>query len=581
LASITHEPLGYLALVLHAHLPFVRHPEHEDFLEEDWLFEAITETYIPLLWVLDGLVRDRIDFRLTLSLSPPLVAMLDDGLLRRRYARHLDLLCELAAKEVDRTRSQPQIHEIALMYKRRFEHARQNYRDLWKEDLVGAFQRFQRLKRLEIITSAATHAFLPLLRINPAAVRAQIRIAVQHYTDRFGQAPSGIWLPECGYYPGLDEVLKESGLRFFFLDAHGIDNAEGRTKFGVHAPLYCPTGVAAFGRDLDSSKQVWSSKEGYPGDFDYREFYRDIGFDLDLEYVKPYIHPDGIRINTGIKYYRVTGPGDNKEPYVPEKALEKAAIHADHFLACRTRQVEWLRSWMDRKPVVVAPYDAELFGHWWFEGPDWLDCLIRKAAAGRGTLQLATPTEYLAEYPVNQEEVPSASSWGFKGYNTVWLNGSNDWIYRHLHAAADRMVALAEEFPEARGTRRRALNQAARELLLAQSSDWAFIMSKGTSVEYASRRAKDHLLRFNDLARMLKAGSIDREWLTALETKDNIFPRLDYRVYRAGRQVSYTPKAQGLKHLEGEPKTYVKRRNRSHPRNRRRTAQHLRVGKSG
>jgi 1,4-alpha-glucan branching enzyme len=571
LAALKHQPLGYLAPVLHAHLPFVRHPEHEDFLEEDWFYEAITETYIPLLWMLDGLVRDRIDFRLTLSLSPTLVAMLDDELLRRRYSRHLDLLCELADKEVRRTRHQPQMHETASMYKRRFQRARQNYRDRWKSDLVGAFQQYQESRKLEIITSAATHGFLPLLRFNPAAVRAQIQVAVQHHTDRFGRAPGGIWLPECGYYPGLDEILKEAGLRYFFLDAHGIHNASGRTKFGVYAPLYSPAGVAAFGRDPESSKQVWSSKEGYPGDFDYREFYRDIGFDLDLEYIRPYIHPDGIRINTGFKYYRVTGPGETKEPYVPQQGLEKAAIHAEHFIVSRKQQVEWLRSWMDRKPIIVAPYDAELFGHWWFEGPDWIDFLIRKLASDRRTLQLTTPTEYLAEYPVNQEEIPSASSWGLKGYNTVWLNGSNDWIYRHLHAAADRMSELAEEYPSARGTARRALNQAARELLLAQSSDWAFIMSKGTAVEYAARRAKEHLLRFNDLYRMVKTGGLDRQWLTALERRDNIFPRLDYRIYRIDRKVSLAPAGHKENHTE-EEENHVKRRHRNHPRNRRRPA---------
>ncbi len=531
LASVKRNPLACLALVLHAHLPFVRHPEHEDFLEEDWFYEAITETYIPLLWVLEGLVQDGIDFRLTLSLSPPLMAMLDDVLLRRRYEQHLDKLCELASREVRRTLRQPQFHDTALMYKQRFEKARRSYHDRWGRDLVGAFHRLQQLNKLEIITSAATHGFLPLLRINAAAVRAQIRVAVQCYADRFGHEPRGIWLPECGFYPGLDDVLKEAGLRYFFLDAHGIYNAAGRTKFGVYAPLYCPSGVAAFGRDLDSSKQVWSSREGYPGDFDYREFYRDIGFDLDLEYIRPYIHKDGIRINTGIKYYRVTGPGEGKEPYVRKRALEKASLHAGNFLLNRQCQVEWLRSWMERKPVIVAPYDAELFGHWWFEGPDWLDFLFRKISSEQHDLQLATPSEYLSEYPVNQVEMPSASSWGYEGYNEVWLNGSNDWIYRHLQEAADRMVELTRLFPAATGLKRRALNQAARELLLAQASDWSFIMSRGTAVEYAVQRSKEHLLRFNDLYHMLKSGGLREEWLSALEFKDNIFPRMDYRVY--------------------------------------------------
>ncbi len=181
-------PLGYLSFVLHAHLPFVRHPEHEDFLEEDWLYEAITETYIPLLWVMEGLVDDGIDFRLTLSLTPPLVSMLNDELLRRRYAAHLDLLCELAEKEVERTRHLPQFHDTAVMYRKRFFAARSDYTQRWKMDLVGAFARLQRAGKLEIITCAATHGFLPVLCVNPAAVRAQILVGAQYYTDVFGCA---------------------------------------------------------------------------------------------------------------------------------------------------------------------------------------------------------------------------------------------------------------------------------------------------------------------------------------------------------------------------------------------------------
>ena len=268
---MANRPLGHLCLVLHAHLPFVRHPEHEEFLEEDWLYEAITETYIPLLWVFEGLVRDGIDFRLTMSLTPSLISMLNDDLLRRRYLRHLDLLCELAGKEVQRTRYLPDFHETAQMYLARFLRAQADYSTRWGGDLVGAFRRLQDAGKLEIITCGATHGFLPLMRMNPQAVRAQIAVAVQHYAETFGRPPRGIWLPECGFYPGLDEVLKEFGIQFFFVDSHGIQQAASQPKFGVHAPLFCPSGVAAFGRDVESSKQVWSAQEGYPGDVDYRE----------------------------------------------------------------------------------------------------------------------------------------------------------------------------------------------------------------------------------------------------------------------------------------------------------------------
>jgi 1,4-alpha-glucan branching enzyme len=354
-----------------------------------------------------------------------------------------------------------------------------------------------------------------------------------------------VWLPECGFYPGIDILLREVGLRFFFVDTHAVHNAASRTQYGPYAPLYCPSGVAAFTRDDESSKQVWSSVEGYPGDFDYREFYRDVGFELDLDYIGPYIQKDGIRVNTGIKYNRVTGPTECKEPYVRGRALDKAAAHAGNFMFNRQRQVEWLRSWMGRKPIVVAPYDAELLGHWWFEGPEWLDFLFRKIACDQDTLRLITPSEYLAEYPVNQVEMPSASSWGYKGYNEVWLNGTNDWMYRHLHTAADRMVELATQFSAAQGLTRRALDQAARELLLAQASDWAFVMSRGTVVGYAVQRTKDHLLRFSQLFEMVKTGTVHETWLSTVERKDNIFPELDYRVYRSDYKPSFAARPNG------------------------------------
>ncbi len=315
---------GYLSLVLHAHLPFVRHPEHEKFLEEIWLFEAITETYVPLLQIMEGWRRDGMDTRLTLTLTPTLCSMLLDPLLQRRYRRHLDDLIELADKEAHRTQWEKPLHELALGYERRF----REIRDTWLtcgENLVGAFAVFQELGHLEIITSAATHALLPLLASHPPSVRAQILVARDHYRACFGRDPKGIWLPECAYTDGLETVLREAGLRWFITDTHGILHATPRPRYGVFAPIFTPNGVAAFGRDLDSAKQVWSKHEGYPGDARYRDFYRDIGFDLDLDYVRPYLPAPDKRGFTGIKYYRITGQGSDKRPYERGAALQAAA----------------------------------------------------------------------------------------------------------------------------------------------------------------------------------------------------------------------------------------------------------------
>ncbi len=520
---------GYLAIVLHAHLPYVRHPEYEDSLEENWLYEAITDTYVPLLMVLDGLLRDGLDFRLTLSLTPTLSSMLLDPFLQARYERRLGNLLELACKEIERTRAEPALNGLARMYRERLERIRDAYLHRYGRNLVRAFGRLQALGKVEILASAATHGYLPILSVNPAAVRAQVRVGVDHHLRLFGIRPRGFWLPECAYFPRLDAVLKEMGIRYTLLETHGITRACPRPANGVYAPVYCPSGVAAFGRDPDSSKQVWSSIEGYPGDYDYREFYRDIGYDLDMDYIRPHVHRDGIRIDTGFKYYRVTGKGVHKELYAPQRAEQKAQMHAGDFVAKREAQVLRIAPSMDRKPVIVAPFDAELFGHWWFEGPVWLDCLFRKLASGKRDIRPVTLSEYLDEYPTNEVATPCMSSWGDKGFSEVWLNGSNDWIYPHLHRAAGELEA--RRHLEAEGLTKRALDQAFRELLLAQASDWAFMINSGTMVEYASRRTRGHLSRLRKLLGDAERGEVDESWLTEIENRDNIFPDIDFRSF--------------------------------------------------
>jgi 1,4-alpha-glucan branching enzyme len=526
---------GYLTLVLHAHLPYVRHPEDEHFLEEKWLYEAITETYIPLIEAFDRLADENIPFRITMTLSPPLISMLTDGLLQERYINHLNRLIELADKEVGRTYG-TSFHQAALMYQQHFVRAREVFCDRYGRNLVQAFKRFEDLGRLELITCGATHGYLPLM-LHKESVRAQIGVAVDLHQQHLGRPPRGIWLPECAYAHGIDDILKEFKIKFFFTDSHGVMFASRRPKFGVFAPIYCPSGVAAFGRDLESSKQVWSKNEGYPGDFDYREFYRDIGHELDHDYIYPYIHPSGLRIHTGIKYHRITGKTEHKEAYIPDWAREKAAQHAGNFLFNRQHQALHLSSLMDRPPVIVAPYDAELFGHWWFEGPLWLEFLIRKTHFDQDTVALITPSDYLQMFPCNQVATPCPSSWGNKGYNEVWLCKANDWIYRHLHVIAQKMIGLAGDYPDADGLLERALKQSAREVLLAQSSDWGFIMSTGTMVEYAVRRTKTHILNFLRLEDEIRGNRIDEGWLHHLEQVNNIFPHLDYHHYQQNKSM--------------------------------------------
>jgi len=523
---------GTLAFLLHAHLPFVRHPEHDEFLEEDWLFEAVAETYIPLLKLLRQLVVDEVPCRITLTMTPTLCAMLNDPLLRTRTERYLARGVELARAEIERNAADAHLRSLAEFYLERFQDTLAFYTGTLNRDIVGAFAQLQEDGVVEIITCAATHGFLPLMQGFPEAMRAQIQIGCDSYASCFGRRPSGIWLPECAYVPGVGAFLQEANVRWTVLDAHGVMFANPRPRFAIFSPYFTPDGPAVFGRDRESSRQVWSSRDGYPGDPAYRDFYRDIGQDLPLEYLARFMPVDHRRFS-GIKYHRITGGNQPKDLYNRGWAAGAVEAHASHFLESRRNQLAGLSASLPVEPIVLSPFDAELFGHWWFEGPEFLNLFLRKAAYDQDVFRLDTPSAYLERNPTQQVINPAPSSWGNKGHWEVWLDHCNAWIYPHLHAAARRMTEQAR-LAGANPTplNERVLRQMARELLLAQSSDWAFLMKTGTATEYATRRTKDHLLRFNRLYDDLISNTLDESFLAVCENKDNLFPDLNWKVYQ-------------------------------------------------
>ena len=503
---------GYVSFVLHAHLPFIHHPESEDYLEEQWLFEAISETYIPLLTNFEMLVNEGVDFRITMSLTPPLLCMLSNKLLQKRYIKYLNQHIELSEKEIERTKYDSRLNDLAKYYFNRYSNDLKIFKEKYNCNLINGFKHFQDIGVLEIITCGATHGYFPILYTNETAVKAQI--------------------PECGYVPEADKYLKEFGIKYIITESHGILYANPAPLFGTFAPIVSPNGIVAFGRDIESSRQVWSSEIGYPGDFNYREFYRDIGYEADYEYIKPYIAHNGVRVHTGIKYYRITGKTENKDYYNVQWAKDTAEKQAGHFFDCRTAQIDFAAKHTQNPPIILCPYDAELYGHWWYEGPYWLYILFKKIYYNKSNFELITPSEYIEKFPVMQECQPCRSSWGANGYSEVWLNGSNDYAHKHLHHLGDKMVELAHTFyNETDKLKIRVLNQCAREVLLAQSSDWLFIITNGTMVDYAKKRIKDHVGRFNRFYDELMSGEIDETFLKYVEKQDCVFEDIDFRVY--------------------------------------------------
>ncbi len=523
------KPVGRLCLVLHAHLPWVRRAEEPRLLEERWLHEAVAECYLPLLRMAERLAADASPARWALSISPVLIAQLEDPLLQERCARYLDSQVELAGKEVRRTRPDARFHPLARDFLSFYTQAREDYAAR-KRRLVPGFAALHRAGALELFTTAATHGYLPALRETPASVRAQLRLGLDAAERAFGFRPATFWLPECGYYPGLETELAAAGIAGTFLETHALTRGRPLPAGAPHTAARAGA-VVVCARDPECSARVWSAQEGYPGHPDYREFHHDIGHTLDLDHLRPHLPGEGLRAHTGFKYWRVTGPTPDKQPYQPAAAAARAREHAADFLARLRAGPAAEAAGRGAAPLHLAPFDAELFGHWWFEGPSWLEHVLRGAAAAG--LEARTPAEIRADAGAAPRTAPAESSWGEGGSHQSWVHDdAGEWI-APLHAAARQMEALARAHPARRAPPdvARAVRQAARHLLLAQASDWPFLLRAGTSADFARRTLRDQLSRFRYIEEALRAGRLPPEALAALEQLDPLFETLDYGVY--------------------------------------------------
>ncbi len=522
--------IGLLILHLHAHLPYFRKRVsygRTGFWQPlgyppEWFHEAVKDTYVPFILMFENLTAQGVDFRLSLDISPTLTNMMRCGLLQEEFLRYLDAHINLARAEVDRTRRQAmEYHDTAWMHLHRFLEIRDCFLK-YDCDLTRAFKDFQDRGYLEISTCGATHGFLPFHTAFPEAVKGQIETAVLDYEDTFGTGPKGIWLPECAYVPGLEKFVEMAGLKYFFTETHAVTLADCPAAFGTHAPVFIKgSDVAAFARDPETGRQVWSGEEGYPGDPDYLDFHFRGG---------------------PLRYNRITTrTNDYKEPYVRQWALEKAAGHAQHFLESRNFRVQYIKNWFWKKPLVVAMYDAELFGHHWFEGTDFLYFLLKKLYYNQNETELITQSSYLKRYPKNQEVFLNPSSWGERGSFDKWMYGSVSWMHRHTHEAVRELVSMASHMRDherQNDVARRIVAQAGREVLQSMNSDIPFVISNGHFVD----RMKEYYLE--DLERFWILASIywdrDRQSpsnlcrLENLEMTNPIFPAIDPETFAFG-----------------------------------------------
>jgi 1,4-alpha-glucan branching enzyme len=521
---------GYLVVALHGHLPFIHHPEHEFFLEEDWYFEALADCYLPILAMLDGWRNDGVRASITMGLSPPLLSMMALHDLRERTARYLDARRRLVDRYLGTISHDNEFRKAALFNRDETDRAIARF-DGCGRDVARAFAEHHQAGRVEVMTCSVTHGLAPVLQ-DGDQIRAQVTEAVKAHERHMGFRPRGIWLPECGIHPTALAAIADENLCFTFSEDRAVRYAWPPPAHDVYRPIWSPEGVGVFPRDPGSAKEVWSAQEGYPGDFRYREFYRDLGYDASDNLLDP-VHKQGTgaKKNVGAKLHRITGrvPLEDKQPYDPDAAWLAIQGHAQHFAERRTQDAKDLEDALGVEPCITAAFDAELFGHWWHEGPWFLDAFLRKlasgAVAGMSAPRPITAYHYLELNPTQQVSFPAVSSWGDGGAFEVWCNQKNDWLWRRVHDAQHRYRDVVRS---GRGnTHERALKQAARELLLAQSSDWPFILTMGTQMGYARRRPVVHLSRCHRILHMLETGNVNEADISQMEERDAVLPDVD------------------------------------------------------
>lgn len=553
-------PRGHFLLILHSHLPLVlghgRWPHGSD-----WLSEVTIGCYLPLIEQFERLPAGGSRTPLSINLSP----ILCEQLAHPSYPPEIEAFLRQRLESVAENRAhfeatgQTALADLTLFWDRTYRHLLEQFTAL-NGDLLGVFRRLAAAGMLELITSAATHGYLPLLA-REESIDLHLRVGKATHARHFGATPRGVWLPECGYRAryewtppagplrgkvrrrrrGIEEFLAAHRLEYFITDAHLLRGGEPLSAYRDYYPAlravsgaehptyrrertpYRPYVIAsrggvgeavAFTRDPQTTLQVWSREVGYPGDGSYLEFHKK--------------HFPG-----GIRYWRVTDPKSDlgaKLIYDPEAAHQGARSHAAHFADLIVSMLDAEAAKAHHPAMSCNPYDTELFGHWWFEGPTFLSEIL--PLLPQHGVAVETLGGYLDAHPPAEAITLLEGSWGEGGDHRVWLNRETEWTWDMAYAAEEDFWTLAAGVAwEAHPMLRRILAQLARELLLIQSSDWQFLITTQAARNYAESRFAEHYAHFTRLGHFFRRTAegfpvqeSDEAFLAAREAQDFPFP---------------------------------------------------------
>lgn len=516
-----------LVLVICGHQGYIRHiDEDRDYgPENDILFSAISQTYLPLVNLLNKLKDDGISFKISLVLSPILCSLLSDAIIQEQYIQWLDRRIAFGEKEVLRLKGDSLLLKNAEACLEKAKQDKIDFEECYNRNLLREFSRLAKSGNVELLATAGSYAFLPHYSDMTEVLNAQIETGIYSHKYFFGSAPEGFWLPYMGYSDGIEKNLRSYGINYTILDSHGILFSKETPDFGIFKPVRSNNSLVLFARDEETPSDIENPEFGYMNNPVYKAQNRDVCFELSSSEIMDFIPENKARANSLYRYW--AREKENSVVYDKSIALEQAKKDAISFLTAKNNKLNEAAKLVDGDVSLVCTLDASVLGQDWAEGIYWLENVIRE--------NKESSFVSCSSLIVNQFKLPKITPYvsanSGTGYGEDLLDSSNSWMIRYTRKMGERMVDLAERFPSDTGLKARLLNLGAKELMLAQSAEWPKMIHDGNFPEYVEDYFKSCVLAFTAVFDSLGSNTVSTEWLTSLEKKHCLFPWMNYRIF--------------------------------------------------
>ena len=524
--------LKNVSLIIKANQDFIRHTgddaKHNAPILNS-LYESISHTYIPLLRMIEKLSSDNVPCRFGLVLPPVLCNLLSDEDIQKNYVEWLNKKIELGGVELKRLSGDSVKTKLCQQIIDEYIKLREDFVVRYNSNLITFFSEYMTKGYIELLGTCGTDIYLPHYADMKEIVSAQVECGLHAYRQYFGTVPDGFWLPAFGYTPGIEKIIRAYGYTYTILDPRSVLLIEKTPESGIFYPTRTDNSLVIFARDSRINKELFG-KEGVCKNSCYRNENRDIGFDLPMEQLKSYFEENDYRYTTGYKYWNKVISNSEESVYDPVAATKQAKKDAKDFVMARLETLNKAAELLPSKDFVttVCAFDEDLCRKW-HESITWLEFVFRYAKDE--SLNMVSCNQMVDNQYDLEKIVPYYSSGIGAGYGECLLSSKNCWMIRHIRKACERMIDLADRFPNDTGLKTRLLNLGAKELMIAQSLNLPKMIDEAQFPEFAEKRFKESIVAFTEVFDSLGSNTVSTEWLTTLEAKDSIFNWMNYRIF--------------------------------------------------